>query len=110
MANDALASHARDEFGLSEISAARPVQAALASAATFSVGAAAPLALVVLSPLNLLLPMVALGSLVSLALLGDLGGSRRWCGAAQTHGSCCLLGILAMVLTTGIGAIVGKVV
>ena len=73
MAKDALGAHARDELGISEITTARPIQAALTSAATFSVGAAAPLALVLLSPSNLLIPMVSTGSLLFLALLGFLG-------------------------------------
>nr|WP_316164987.1 MULTISPECIES: VIT1/CCC1 transporter family protein [unclassified Bradyrhizobium] len=63
MANDALSAHARDELGISEISTARPVRAALASAATFSVGAVAPLALVLVSPSNVLIPAVAAGRL-----------------------------------------------
>ena len=73
MAKDALGSHARDELGISEIRAARPVQAALTSAATFSVGAAGPLVLVLISPHNRLLPFVSIGSLVLLALLGAVG-------------------------------------
>jgi VIT1/CCC1 family predicted Fe2+/Mn2+ transporter len=110
MANDALAAHSRDELGLSEISAARPIQAALASAATFSVGAAAPLALVVLSPLNWLLPIVALGSLVFLALLGILGARAGGAEPLKPTIRVIFWGALAMVLTTGIGALVGKVV
>jgi VIT1/CCC1 family predicted Fe2+/Mn2+ transporter len=110
MTNDALAAHARDELGLSEISAARPVQAALASAATFSVGAAAPLALVTLSPLNWLLPVVALGSLAFLALLGILGARAGGAEPLRPTLRVIFWGALAMVLTTGIGAIVGKVV
>jgi VIT1/CCC1 family predicted Fe2+/Mn2+ transporter len=73
MAKDALAAHARDELGISEITAARPVQAALASAATFSVGAAAPLALVLVAPSSVLIPVVSAGSLLFLALLGAIG-------------------------------------
>jgi VIT1/CCC1 family predicted Fe2+/Mn2+ transporter len=110
MANDALGAHARDELGLSEISAARPIQAALASAATFSVGAAAPLALVVLSPLIWLLPIVALGSLVFLALLGILGARAGGAEPLKPTIRVIFWGALAMVLTTGIGALVGKVV
>jgi VIT1/CCC1 family predicted Fe2+/Mn2+ transporter len=109
MANDALAAHARDELGLSEISVARPIQAALASAATFSLGAAAPLILVVLSPLNWLLPVVALGSLVFLALLGILGARAGGAEPLKPTVRVIFWGVLAMVLTTGIGAIVGKI-
>lgn len=76
MAKDALGAHARDELGISEVTAARPVQAAMASATAFTIGAAAPLILVVLSPSRLLLPVVAIGSLVFLALLGMIGAKQ----------------------------------
>ena len=69
MVKDALGAHARDELGISEISTARPIQAALASAATFSLGAAAPLVLVLVSPANWLLMIVSVGSLAFLATL-----------------------------------------
>ena len=82
MSKDALGAHARDELGLSEITSARPVQAALTSAASFSIGAAAHLALVLLSPSNLLIAIVSAGSLVFLALLGLLGAWTR--GAATS--------------------------
>ena len=109
-AHDALGAHARDELGMSEISEARPVQAALASAATFSVGAAAPLALVVISPLNWLLRVVALGSLAFLALLGILGARTGGAEPLKPTVRVLFWGALAMALTTGIGAVVGKVV
>ncbi len=80
MAKDALAAHARDELGISSISTARPVQAALASAATFSVGAAAPLVLVSLSPSSVLIPTVAVGSLLFLAILGAVGARAGGAG------------------------------
>jgi vacuolar iron transporter family protein len=73
MKNDALAAHARDELGISEITTARPIQAALTSAATFSAGAAMPLLAVLLSPSSLLVPIVSVGSLLFLALLGAIG-------------------------------------
>jgi len=80
MAHDALAAHARDELGLSEVHAARPIQAAVASAGTFAVGAALPLLLALLGPETLTIPVVAAGSLVCLAVLGGLaarvGGAR----------------------------------
>jgi vacuolar iron transporter family protein len=110
MAKDPLAVHARDELGISEISTARPVQAALASAATFSIGAAAPLALVVLSPSNWLLPTVAVGSLVFLALLGVLGARAGGAEVLKPTIRVTFWGALAMALTTGIGAVFGKVV
>src|SRR5690348_2793255 len=80
MAKDALSAHARDELGISEITTARPVQAALASAATFSIGAAAPLMLVLLSPTTWLLPAVSLGSLVFLGVLGMIGAKAGGAG------------------------------
>ena len=80
MTKDALGAHSRDELGISEATTARPVQAAMASAATFTVGAAAPLILVVISPSNLLLPVVAIGSLVFLALLGMIGAKAGGAG------------------------------
>jgi VIT1/CCC1 family predicted Fe2+/Mn2+ transporter len=73
MARDAVGAHARDELGISEITTARPVQAALTSAATFSVGAAAPLALALVSPSSWIIPAVSVGSLVFLAMLGTIG-------------------------------------
>ena len=73
MAKDALAAHARDELGISEMTAAQPVQAALTSAATFAVGAAMPLLMVVVSPANALVPVVSVASLGFLALLGAVG-------------------------------------
>ena len=110
MAKDALGAHARDELGISEITTARPIQAALTSAATFSVGAAAPLALVLLSPSNLLIPMVSTGSLLFLALLGFLGARTGGAEILKPIVRVSFWGALAMAITAGIGAIVGKVV
>ena len=110
MAKDALGAHARDELGISEITTARPIQAALTSAATFSVGAAAPLALVLLSPSNLLIPMVSTGSLLFLALLGFLGAKTGGAEILKPIVRVTFWGALAMAVTAGIGAIVGRVV
>jgi len=110
MAKDALGAHARDELGISEITSARPVQAALTSAATFSAGAAAPLALVLLSPSSFIIPVVSGGSLVSLALLGLLGARTGGAEVFKPIVRVTFLGALAMALTAGIGAIVGTVV
>lgn len=110
MTKDALGAHARDELGISEATTARPVQAALASAATFTVGAAAPLALVLISPANLLLPVVAAGSLLFLALLGMIGARAGGAGILWPTIRVMFWGALAMALTTGIGALVGKAV
>lgn len=109
MDHDALGAHARDELGLSDIHQARPMQAAIASAAMFAVGAALPLIVVVISPQSLLIPAVAASSLVCLALLGALsaqaGGANIAVGVARVT----LLGALAMALTTAIGAVFGPV-
>ena len=109
MAKDALSAHARDELGISETTAARPVQAALASAATFSVGAAAPLVLLILSPAALLLPVVAIGSLVFLALLGMIGAKAGGADVIKPMIRITFWGALAMALTTGIGAVFGSI-
>jgi VIT1/CCC1 family predicted Fe2+/Mn2+ transporter len=110
MAKDALGAHARDELGISEITTARPIQAALTSAATFSVGAAAPLALVLLSPSNLLIPIVSGGSVLFLALLGFLGAKTGGAEILKPIVRVTFWGALAMAVTAGIGAIVGTVV
>jgi VIT1/CCC1 family predicted Fe2+/Mn2+ transporter len=107
MAHDALAAHARDELGLSEVHAARPLQAAFASAATFSVGAAMPILIVVLAPLASVAVAVSAVSLVCLAGLGALaagaGGASPWVGAGRVA----LWGALAMAATAGVGALFG---
>lgn len=109
MSHDALSAHARDELGLSKIHQAKPLQAALASAATFSIGAALPLILVVLSPQSLLIPAVAMSALLFLALLGGLsariGGATILVGVARVT----LLGALAMAITTAVGTVFGPV-
>jgi VIT1/CCC1 family predicted Fe2+/Mn2+ transporter len=110
MKHDALGAHARDELGLSEMHSARPIQAALASAATFAVGAALPLLIVLLSPFSIVIPMVAGSSLVFLALMGGLaartGGARIVLGAGRVA----FWGALAMAATAGLGALFGSVV
>ena len=110
MAHDALGAHARDELGLSEIHTARPIQAALASAATFSVGAALPLLTVLLSPPAALVPFVAASSLVFLSLMGGVaarvGGSSVTVGAGRVT----LWGALAMAATAAVGSLFGTVV
>lgn len=107
---DALGAHARDELGISDASTARPVQAALASAATFSVGAAAPLALVLVAPAHGVMPLVALGSLIFLALLGMIGARVGGAGILRPTIRVTFWGALAMGLTTGIGALFGTAV
>jgi len=110
MAKDALTAHARDELGISEISAARPVQAALTSAATFSVGAAMPLLMVVISPASALVPVVAAGSLGFLALLGAIGARAGGANVLRATARVTFWGALAMALTAGIGKLFGTVV
>jgi VIT1/CCC1 family predicted Fe2+/Mn2+ transporter len=110
MAKDALGAHARDELGMSEITSARPIQAALTSAATFSMGAAAPLAMVLLSPSSLLIPIVAAGSLLFLAILGFLGAKIGGAAILTPIVRVTFWGALAMAVTAGIGAIVGTIV
>ncbi len=110
MAKDALGAHARDELGISEMAAARPLQAALTSAATFAVGAALPLLAVVVAPRTAVALAVAGTSLVFLALLGALaaytGGARISVGAARVT----FWGALAMALTAGVGSLFGTTV
>ena len=105
MAHDALAAHARDELGISDTLTARPVQAALASAGTFAVGAALPLLMVVIAPGAHLLPFVSGTALVFLALLGGLaalaGGANATAGAVRVT----FWGAFAMALTAGVGAL-----
>jgi VIT1/CCC1 family predicted Fe2+/Mn2+ transporter len=110
MAHDALGAHARDELGISETFRARPMQAALASAASFAVGAALPLVVTAMSPGAGLIPLVSGTSLVFLALLGGL--AARAGGAGVTVGAIRVTfwGALAMALTAGVGALVGTVV
>lgn len=107
MAHDALGAHSRDELGISDLTTARPVQAALASAATFSVGAALPLLVVLLVPASILMWAVAGSSLLFLAVLGALagrtGGSPKLTAAIRVT----FWGALAMALTAGVGALLG---
>ena len=109
MAKDALAAHARDELGISEITTARPVQAALTSAATFSVGAAMPLLMVVVSPAGALIPIVSAASLGFLALLGAIGAKAGGANVLRATARVTFWGALAMALTAGIGKIFGTV-
>jgi vacuolar iron transporter family protein len=109
-ANDALTAHARDEFGISEMTAARPVQAALTSAASFSVGAAMPLLMVVVSPAGALVPLVSAASLGFLALLGAIGARAGGANILRATVRVTFWGALAMALTAGIGKFFGTVV
>ena len=107
MAKDALGAHARDELGISEMSTARPVQAAITSALTFAAGAALPLVMAVVTPLPALVPAVSAASVAFLALLGGVGaragGAPIWKAVARVT----FWGAMAMALTAGVGALFG---
>jgi len=109
MAHDALGAHARDELGISKTFEARPIQAALASAGSFAVGAAMPLLVTAVAPASGLIPLVAGTSLIFLALLGGLaaraGGAGVIIGAIRVT----FWGALAMALTAGVGWLFGAV-
>jgi VIT1/CCC1 family predicted Fe2+/Mn2+ transporter len=108
-AHDALGAHARDELGLSEATAARPLQAALASAFSFAVGAFLPLSAVILCPRDALIPVVGGGALVLLGVLGALAAKTG--GAPMLRAALRVLfwGALAMGLTALVGKLVGPV-
>ncbi|MEE3503594.1 VIT family protein [Acidiphilium acidophilum] len=110
MEKDALGAHARDELGISEATTARPVQTAMASAATFSVGAATPLILVLIAPASALLAVVGVGSLLFLAVLGMIGAKAGGAGLLRPTLRVTFWGALAMGITTGIGALIGSTV
>ncbi|WP_426042408.1 VIT1/CCC1 transporter family protein [Brevundimonas sp. TWP2-3-4b1] len=110
MVHDALGAHARDELGLSEHTAARPIQAALTSAATFSVGAVLPLAVVVVAPGSLLVALVSGSALVGLALLGGIGARVGGAGIVKAVLRVTFWGAFAMGLTAGIGHLFGTVI
>nr|WP_246723950.1 VIT family protein [Mesorhizobium japonicum] len=110
MAKDALGAHARDELGISEMTTARPIQAALASAAAFSVGAAMPLAMVLVSPAAWLAATVSVASLLFLAVLGAIGAKAGGANVLRATVRVTFWGALAMALTASIGAVVGTAI
>ena len=110
MAHDAIGAHARDELGISATMGARPVQAALASAASFAVGAALPLAVVALVPSGSLLAWVTSSSLVFLALLGVVAARAGGAGMVASAVRVVFWGALAMALTAGVGSLFGTTV
>ncbi|MBL7091231.1 VIT family protein [Acidovorax sp.] len=110
MSKDAIGAHARDELGISEVTAARPLQAALTSAATFAVGAAMPLAMVLLMPQDTLVVGVSVASLLFLALLGAVGARAGGANVMKATLRVTFWGALAMALTAGIGAVFGTAV
>ena len=107
MAHDALGTHAREELGISQTSTARPLQAALTSAATFSVGAALPLLVVLLVPASTLVWTVAGSALLFLALLGSLAAATGGAPVLAATLRVSLWGALAMAVTAGVGALFG---
>ena len=109
MAKDALGAHALDELGLSDFTAARPIQAALASAASFAIGAAMPLLVVIVCPANSIIPVTAAASLVFLGLLGAAGARAGGANIVRATARVTFWGAMAMALTAAIGAMVGSV-
>jgi VIT1/CCC1 family predicted Fe2+/Mn2+ transporter len=109
MATDALGAHARDELGISEMTTARPIQAALTSAATFAVGAAMPLAMVVAMPRSSLVIGVSIASLAFLATLGAIGARAGGANVRMATLRVTFWGALAMAVTAGIGTLFGIV-
>ena len=109
MAHDALAAHARDELGISDQLSARPLQAALASAATFTVGAALPLGAVILAPTGRIVESVSIASLAALALLGNLSARVGGAGAWRATARIVFWGALAMAATAFVGRWFGAV-
>ena len=107
MAHDALGAHARDELGISGIYRAQPMQAALASAGSFSVGAAMPLLVTAMAPVASLIPLVGGTSLLFLAILGALAARAGGAGLAVGAMRVTFWGALAMGLTAGVGALLG---
>ncbi|CAA0095702.1 Uncharacterised protein [Starkeya nomas] len=110
MAKNALETHARDELGITEITTARPVQAALASAASFAIGAALPLATVLVAPAGSLPVAVSGASLVFLAVLGVAGAKAGGADARKAAIRVTFWGALAMAATAAIGVLSGQVV
>ena len=105
MAHDALGAHARDELGISDLSTARPVQAALTSAATFSTGAALPLLVVLLAPVSALMWTICASSLVFLALLGAMAARAGGASVITASARVTFWGALAMAVTAGVGTL-----
>ncbi len=110
MARDALGAHARDELGMSEVTAARPIQAAFTSAATFATGAALPLLATMLMPHSMIVVGVSGASLLFLALLGAVGARAGGAKIGKAVVRVTFWGAMAMAITAGIGSLFGTVV
>jgi vacuolar iron transporter family protein len=109
-AADAIGAHAREELGISEITTARPLQAAITSALTFSVGAALPLGIVLIAPASSLIAAVTVGALIFLAILGALGAMAGGANVLKATVRVTFWGAVAMAITAGVGAYFGAVV
>ncbi|MAB00544.1 MAG: hypothetical protein CMN87_03380 [Stappia sp.] len=109
-AADALGAHAREELGITDITTARPLQAALTSAVTFAVGAASPLIVVLASPTAMLLPAIVVSTLFFLAILGALGARAGGANAARGALRVTVWGALALAVTSAAGALFGAAV
>jgi vacuolar iron transporter family protein len=107
---NALGAHARDELAITDLTSAKPLMAALASALTFSVGAALPLLVVLAVPIGMVTKAVTLASLLALALLGYLGALAGGAPVARSIGRVVLWGALAMAVTAGVGKLFGATV
>src|ERR1700712_1834529 len=110
MAKDALGAHARDELGMSDISIARPIQAAFTSAATFTGGALGPLLIVLAVPSRSIVPAVAAVSLLALGILGAIGARAGGASVWRATTRVLFWGALAMAVTAGIGRLAGAIV
>lgn len=109
-AHDGLGTHARDELGISETLSARPIQAALTSAATFSIGAVLPLAAAAIVPLSATIPVVSITSLASLGLLGASSARAGGASVVKAASRVVFWGALAMAATAAVGTLFGTVV
>lgn len=110
MAKDALGAHARDELGITTTSIARPIQAALTSAATFTFGASMPVLIVAVAPTAMLIGAEAIGSLLFLGILGAIGGAIGGANIWRAMARVTFWGALALIVTAGIGHWVGVVI
>jgi len=109
MANGALVAHARDELGITRANRANPILAALTSAVSFTLGAAAPVLIVVLAPARTLIAAEAIGTLAFLAVLGAIGGAAGGANIWRAAGRVTICGALALAVTGGIGRLVGAI-
>jgi VIT1/CCC1 family predicted Fe2+/Mn2+ transporter len=110
MAKDALASHARDELGITEIGTARPVQAALTSAATFSMGSILPVVVAMITPANLASIAITASSLVMLGILGAISARAGGAGIGRPTVRVLFWGALAMATSAAVGMLIGRAI